>query len=385
MKRLFIFLLGVVSLFSNEIVLTKYIDNEPAIEVNFKGPKEAEKILKMDFTVLNHFNVIYNDKNFSSIFHFDFTYANNTLKVKYYPADSNKSILIKKYKSNSYAFFPFLIHRAVYDINNYFHMPSAKFLTRKVVYSILTAPKEVSIYLSDYTLSYKKLLISGGVNIFPKWADENQTTIYFTKFERIPSLYKFNIYTGKLDKILSANMVVVSDVDLKKGVLLTLAYNGMPDIYLLKDDKLIKITDYSGIDVSGRFWKGKIVFVSNRFGTPYIFQKDLKTGEVRRILYHGKNQVGVDTYKNYMVISSRETDNAFGKNTFNLFLVNANDDSLKRLTFVGQNMFPHFSIDGNTIMFIKRENFSSKIGIIRLNENKIFYYKLPKQLQSFDW
>jgi len=385
MKKLLILILSIIYLFSKEIVITKYIDNEPAIEVNFKGPKDVEKILKMDFTVLNHFKVIYNDTNFSSIFHFDFIYSNNTLKVKYYPADSNKTVLIKEYKSNSYAFFPFLVHKAVYDINNYFHMPSAKFLIRKVVYSLLTAPKEVSIYLSDYTLSYKKLLINGGLNIFPKWADENQTTIYFTKFKRVPALYKFNIYTGKLERILSANMVMVSDVDSKRGILLTLAYNGMPDVYLFKDERLIRITNYPGIDVSGKFLGDKIVFVSDRFSSPYVFQKDLKTGEVTRILYHGKNQVGVDTYKNYMVISSRETDNAFGKNTFNLFLVNANDDSLKRLTFVGQNMFPHFSIDGNTIMFIKRENFSSKIGIIRLNENKIFYYKLPKQLQSFDW
>jgi len=385
MKKLLVLILSIICLFSEEIVLTKYIDNEPAIGVNFKGPKDVEKILKMDFTVLNHFKVIYNDTNFSSIFHFDFIYSNNTLKVKYHPADSNKTVLIKEYKSNSYAFFPFLVHKAVYDINNYFHMPSAKFLIRKVVYSLLTAPKEVSIYLADYTLSYKKLLINGGLNIFPKWADKNQTTIYFTKFKRVPTLYKFNIYTGKLERILSANMVMVSDVDSKKGILLTLAYNGMPDVYLFKNDRLIRITNYPGIDVSGKFWGDKIVFVSDRFGSPYVFQKDLKTGEVTRILYHGKNQVGVDTYKNYMVISSRETDNAFGKNTFNLFLVNANDDSLKRLTFVGQNMFPHFSIDGNTIMFIKRENFSSKIGIIRLNENKIFYYKLSKQLQSFDW
>jgi len=177
---------------------------------------------------------------------------------------------------------------------------------------------------------------------------------------------------------------VVSDVS-DKGTLLTLALKGAPDVYLMKNKKLIRITTYPGVDVSGKFWGDKIVFISDRFGNPYVFQKDLKTGDVTRVLYHGKNQVGVDTYKDYMVISSRETDNAFSKNTFNLFLVNINDDSLKRLTFVGQNMFPNFSVDGNSIMFIKRENFSSKIGIIRLNENKIFYYKLNKILQSFDW
>jgi TolB protein len=148
--------------------------------------------------------------------------------------------------------------------------------------------------------------------------------------------------------------------------------------------KLTQITKYEGIDVNGKFWGDKIVFVSDRYGMPMVFSKNAD-GSVTRVLYHGKNQVGVDAYKDYLVISSRESDNAFKGNTFNLFLVNKNDDSLKRLTFSGQNSYPNFSVDGNSIMFIKRENFYSKIGIIRLNENKVFYYPLPKILQSFDW
>ena len=386
MKKL-ILILFFINLFATELVITKYLENKPNIIVNFQGPKPVEKILKMDFTVLDHFNVKYNsvdENNTAMVFSIDYNKETKLLDVKYFQND--KLILEKKYKSNTYAFFPFLVHRAVYDINEYFNMPSAKFLIRKVIYSLLTAPKEASIYLSDYSLSYKKLLITGGLNIFPKWADINQTTIYFTKYERLPTLYKFNIYTGKLQKILSSQgMLIVSDVDPKKGILLTLAPNGMPDVYLYKDNHLTQITHYPGIDVSGKFWGDKIVFISNRYGVPYVFQKDLVTGNVTRVLYQGKNQVGVDTFNNLMVISTRETNNAFKNNTFNLFLVNQNDDSLKRLTFGGQNMFPNFSVDGNSIMFIKRENFYSKIGIIRLNENKIFYYRLPKILQSFDW
>jgi len=388
MKKLVFLLLFVIGLFAKELVITKYLENKPNIVVNFKGPKPVEKILKMDFTVLDHFNVKYNTNDINNTaMEFLFTYNKNKklLDVKY--LQNNKLILEKKYKSLTYAFFPFLVHRAVYDINEYFNMPSAKFLIRKVVYSLLVAPKEASIYLSDYSLSYKKLLINGGLNIFPRWADVNQTTIYFTKYTRLPTLYKYNIYTGKLQKILSSQgLLIVSDVDPKKGILLTMAPKGMPDVYLYKNNKLIQITHYPGIDVSGKFWgDDKIVFISNRYGLPLVFQKNLKTGMVTRVLYHGKNQVGVDTYKNLMVISTRESSNAFKPNTFNLFLVNENDDSLKRLTFGGQNMFPNFSVDGNSIMFIKRENFFSKIGIIRLNENKIFYYRLPKLLQSFDW
>ena len=381
MKKLLIIFSFFVSLFAKEIVITKYIENKPLISVNLNVPKDVKKIIKMDFKILDHFKITDINKSEMS---FDFIYRNNTLEVRY--IKNNATLLIKKYRSNSYSFFPFLVHQAIYDINEYLKMPRAKFLIRKVIYSLLVAPKEANIYLADYTLSYKKLLISGGLNIFPKWADEKQTTIFFTKMERLPVLYEFNIYTGKLIKILSSQgMVRVSDINKNGDILLTLAPNGNPDIYLLKNNKLIKVTNYKGIDVNGKFWGNKIAFISDRYGTPYVFSKDLKTGIVTRVLYHGKNQVGMDTYNKQMVISSRETNKAFAVNTFNLFLVNQDDDSLKRLTFKGQNMFPNFSVDGNSIMFIKRENFFSKIGIIRLRENKIFYYRLPKILQAFDW
>jgi len=368
------------NLFAKEIVITKYLENRPDIGIYISAPSGVKKIIKMDFKVLDHFDVNY---GVSKKFIFKFYFYGKQLKVVY--EKNNKIIKTKIYSSNTVSYYPFLIHNAIYDINKFFGFKGGEFLKRKIIYSLLTAPKEASIYLADYTLSYKKLLVNGGLNVFPKWADKAQTTIYFTKYEREPTLYKYNIYTGKLKKILSSRgLLIVSDVS-DKGVLLTLALNDNPDVYLYKDKKLIQITNYPGIDVNGKFFGDKIAFVSNRYGKPLVFVKDLKSGLVSRVLYHGKNQVGMDTFHKEMVISSRETDNAFATNTFNLFLVNQDDDSLKRLTFTGQNMFPNFSVDGSSIMFIKREKFFSKIGIIRLNENKIFYYKLNKILQSFDW
>jgi len=371
MIKKILFLVVGLFLFANELVITKYFNIKPKIAINFSGDKNVLKILKMDLTVLDHFNFTINKEN-NATYKFDFSYNNNTLRVKYFVND--KMNVEKIYKSNSYAYFPFLVHKAMYDINEFFKMPKAKFL--KVVYSLLVAPKEANIYIADYTLSYKKLIISGGLNVFPKWADENQNIIYYTKYERLPTLYKFNLRTGKREKILtSQGILIVSDVK-KDKLLLTLALNGASDVYEynLKNKKLTQITKYPGIDVNGKFWGEKIVFISDRYGTPFVFSKG-KLG-IERVLYHGKNQVGLDAYKNYLVISSRETDNAFSSNTFNLFLVNKEDDSLKRLTFKGQNSYPNFSVDGNSIMFIKTENFYSKIGIIRMRENKIFYYPL---------
>jgi len=389
MKKLLAILVFFGFLFANEneIVITKYLENKPKIAITYIGPMQVKKILQMDLKVLDHFDYSFDNPNGAEMrFVFEYDKPKKTLKVKY--IKNSNVIQTKIYKSNTYAFFPFLVHKAVYDINEFFKLPSAKFLIRKVIYSILVAPKESAIYLSDYTLSYKRRLISGGLNIFPKWADKKQTEIYYTKLQRKADLYKFNIYTGKKEKILSSQgLLIVSDV--KDGkLLITMAPDAQPDVYMysINSKTLKRITTYNGIDVSGKFWgDDKVVFVSDRYGTPYIFSKDLKTGKVTRVLYHGKNQVGVDAYKNYLVVSSRETDNAFSPNTFNIFLLNKEDDSLRRLTFKGQNMFPNFSVDGSSVMFIKRENFLSKIGIIRLNENKVFYYPLPKILQSFDW
>ena len=384
-KKIVLLLFTAFFLFGNELVITKYFNEKPKINIIYNGDKNVLKILKMDLTVLDHFNYTINKEN-NATYRFEFNYSNKKLSVKYF--ENNILKVEKIYRSNSYAYFPFLVHKAVYDINEYFSLPQAKFLIRKVIYSMLVAPKQANIYLSDYTLSYKKKIISGGLNIFPKWADEKQNVIYYTKLGRLPTLYKLNLRTGKREKILtSQGLLIVSDVK-KNKLLLTLAPTGQPDVYEydVLNKKLKKITKYQGIDVNGKFWgNDKIVFVSDRYGMPMIFSKDINNATIQRVLYHGKNQVGVDAYKDYLVISTRETSNEFSTNTFNLFLVNKKDDSLKRLTFKGQNSYPNFSVDGNSIMFIKRENFYSKIGIIRLNENKVFYYPLPKILQSFDW
>ncbi len=376
-----IFLLFLVALFAfgEEIVITKYLEDKPSIDITFKGPRGVKKILDMDLKVIDHFNL---DKN--STKKIEFSYRNRTLKVTY---KLPSKTITKIYKTNSRYYYPFLVHKAVYDLNRYFELPDVKFITRKVVYALMNAPKDVSIYLADYSLSYKKRIIRGGMNIFPKWTDDSQTAIYYTKLGRYATLYKLDLRTGKKIKLLSSQgLLIVSDVK-GNNLLITIPKNGNTDVYQfnVKTKQLTRITKYPGIDVNGKFWGDKIAFVSDRYGLPYVFSKDLKSGRISRVFYHGKNQVGVDAYKDYLVVSSRESSKAFSKNTFNLFLMNANDESVKRLTMSGQNNFANFSVDGTSIMFIKRENFRSKIGIIRLNENKIFYYNLKRKLQSFDW
>ena len=153
MIKKFLFLIVGVFLFANEIVITKYFNVKPKLAINFSGNKDVLKILKMDLTVLNHFNFTINKEN-NATYRFDFNYNSNILKVKYFI--NNKVNIEKVYKSNSYAYFPFLVHKAVYDINEFFKMPKAKFLIRKVIYSFLIRNLAFGI-LKNSLISYTAL------------------------------------------------------------------------------------------------------------------------------------------------------------------------------------------------------------------------------------
>ena len=174
-------------------------------------------------------------------------------------------------------------------------------------------------------------------------ANKEQTEIYYTKFLKEPTLFKYNIYTGKKKRVLSSpGMLIVSDVK-KDKLLLTLAINDQPDIYEfdINSRKLKRITKFSGVDVNGHFYdNNKIVFISDRLGYPNVYQKDLETGMISKLIHHGKNHISVSTNGDNVVVSSRETDKAFEKNSFNLLLINKNSDFVKRLTFSGKNMQP---------------------------------------------
>ncbi|EOI4381533.1 Tol-Pal system protein TolB, partial [Campylobacter jejuni] len=52
----------------------------------------------------------------------------------------------------------------------------------------------------------------------------------------------------------------------------------------------------------------------------------------------------------------------------------------------GKNLFPRFSSDGGSIVFIKYLGAQSALGVIRVNANKTFYFPLKVgKIQSIDW
>jgi TolB protein len=311
-------------------------------------------------------------------------------EIKFF--DHSKVILQKNYTIHKENLYVFVAHAIAFDINRVMGEDDIDWIKRKVVISRLSRRNESQIIITDYTLAYQHVMIKGGLNVFPQWANERQTALYYTSLTGLkPTLYRFDTKTGKKRKIMSSDgMMVCSDVSEDGSkLLLTMAPNGQPDIYLfdVRSGKTERLTRYSGIDVSGQFMgNNSIVFISNRMGYPNVFSKKIGSKAVEQMVYYGKSNVACSAHKEYIVYKSRETSNAFSTNTFNLHLISTKTDFIRRLTATGVNEFPRFSKDGSAILFIKNYKNQSSIGVVRLEYNKNYLFPLRSgKIQSLDW
>jgi TolB protein len=380
------------------------------IELNFRT--KFHKILAGDLRVSSHFEV--NDEylqssfegnleeNFMSKYKSDlilryqlsFEGDGNVLaNIKLINANDGEANFNKMYRISKSERYPFLAHKIAIDINNEIGAPSIKWMEQFIIFAKYTESKKSEIVISDYTLSFQKTVISGGLNVFPKWADKSQSAFYYTSYNGAkPTLYKVDVGSGKRERIISSEgMLVCSDVSRNgKKLLLTMAPKDQADIFVydLNSKNLEKVTSYSGIDVNGNFIDDdkRVVFVSDRLGYPNIFAKDIGSSKIEQMVYHGRNNNSCSALDNYIVYSSRERESEFGASTFNLYLISTQTDYIRQLTATGKNLYPRFADDKETILFIKYFENQSALGVIRLNANKSYHFPLKVgQIQSIDW
>ncbi|BAK73942.1 Tol-Pal system protein TolB [Arcobacter sp. L] len=316
-----------------------------------------------------------------------------TLMTKLYDINARALILEKNFTTSQEDRYVFLAHKAAISINDFFKAPSIAWMDKFVVFSTYRGAGKADIMIGDYTLTYKKTVVTGGLNIFPKWADKEQKTIYYTTYNyKKPTLVKLNIYNRGKEIIMDSDgMIACSDVN-KDGtkLLITASPTGQPDIFLYetRTKKKTQISRFSGIDVGGQFIENdsRIVFVSDRLGNPNIFAQGINSTAVERLVYHSNNNSSATAHENNIVYSSKDSDNELGGKSFNLYLISTKTDSLKRLTSSGVNQFPKFSNDGETLLFIKTFEGVSSVGIIRLDYSKSFLFPLSTgRIQSIDW
>lgn len=314
--------------------------------------------------------------------------------LQLYDVNTSSRVLERQYGEEQIIRYPFLAHNMANDINTYIKAPNIDWMKQFVVFAKYTTSGNSDIVLADYTLSFQQTIVKGGLNIFPKWGNEQKNVLYYTKYlDNKPTIVRHDLRTNTIEGVISSDgMAVVSDVSRDGSkLLLSLTPEGSAaDVYLydVKGKSLDKLTNFSGIDVGGKFINNEqeVVFVSDRLGYPNIFSTSIKGGAVEQVVFHGRNNSAVSAFDKRVVYSSRETNNEFGLNTFNLYLIATNSEFIRRLTTEGSNQMPTFSKDGNNIMFIKHTPTQSALGIIRLDYNKSYLFPLPNvKIQSYDW
>jgi TolB protein len=399
------------------IEIIKKVDKLPSISVedasvDYKESlsKKFFKVLVSDLNVLSIFNV-YDNYNFTDYNANDVALdnlkrdyvlryrlredddGNLNCDYKLLSAVDSKVLREKNFRIKKENLYVFLIHNLATDINDYIGAEPVDWMKSYVLISRLTGPNESDIIISDYTLTYQHVIVRGGLNVFPHWADKQQTSFYYTVLDaNRPTLYKMDRRTGQSVKVIDSDgMMVCSDVsDDGRKLLLTMAPEGQPDVFLYETatKQLQRLTDYQGIDVGAQFLENdkEIAFISNRLGYPNVFSKRIGSNGVQQMVYYGKSNVALAAHKNYIVYKSRESANEFSHNTFNLHLISTRSDFIRRLTATGVNEFPRFSSYGDSIIFIKNYKAESSVGIIRLKQNKSFLFPLKiGKIQSIDW
>lgn len=405
------------------IEITKRVEKLPVLQVQDStnitfADRDMQKkffnILLADLKVTTYFDVLdnytqpefessyrsggVNDQKADLILRYELSNENLTnatiATVKLINPKKNSLIKQKKFRISKKVNYPFLAHSITIDMAEEVGAGDLDWMDRYIIFARYTTAGESEIILADYSLSFQQVLIKGGLNIFPKWADKNQNSFFYTSYNLDkPTLYRVNLTTGLRERIIDSHgMLAVSDVSNDGNkILLTMAPNDQADVFLydLFSKRLINITNYGGVDTSGSFVddESKVAFVSDRLGYPNIFAKSISgAGGVEQLVYHGKNNSAASTYKNYIVYSSRDKVSEFGAQTFNLYLISTKTDYIRQLTATGRNLFPRFSNDGESIVFIKEFANESALGIIRLGANKSFHFPLKSgKIQSIDW
>ena len=402
MKKIFLFFLiflgiawaedPVIDVINKGVVLPKIIVKDTSNLADDNLRRSFYNILVNDLKVSSNFEIV-SEGSENSNYTFEYSLARNgnalNLNVKIRAGGEQKSN--QNYTLNNIEQYPFLAHKSVKESVNFLGLAPVEWMDHKILIARTNNPRKSQIIMADYTLTYQKVIIDGGLNLFPKWGNEEQSVFYYTSYDNdMPTLFRYDLRNNQATKILSSGgMVVASDVN-RKGdkILITMAPQDQPDVYLydLNSKNLTKLTNYSGIDVNANFIgedESKVVFVSDRLGYPNIFIQNIGSTSAEQVVFHGRNNSAVSTYKDFLVYSSREPNQA---GVFNIYLMSINKEDIRQLSANGKNLFPRFSSDGGSIVFIKYLGAQSALGVIRVNANKTFYFPLKVgKIQSIDW
>ncbi len=211
------------------------------------------------------------------------------------------------------------------------------------------------------------------MNILPKWIDKYEISFLSYKYGK-PSLFLFNIRTGKIRKLFSNSNLSISAVKYKNNFAVPFSKNGDVDIYEVnRNGRIIKnFTHNYGIDVSPNFTSdySKMVFVSNRTSSPQIYVKDLSSAfeSSIRLTFNGKYNSSPALSPNNRKIAYISIEK--GKTALKIMNIDGSED---KTVMTGYNLdSPSWSYDSRYVAIEAEMGGVRGIYIVNTLNNKYF-------------
>ncbi len=280
----------------------------------------------------------------------EFPSENLRLTYRLYSTSTQKEIRKQKFESNK-LYYRDLIHEMANDIIKFLTGDDGIYRTKIAYIRQFNGAKE--LYISDYDgYNERQLTNNKSINLSPAFTPDGEF-IYFTSYlDGYPKIYMLTLKNNNIDLIagypgINAAPAVSPD---GKYVAAVLSKDGNSEIYLLdRKGKIVKRLTYSWAIESSPTWSpdGKeIAFTSDRTGSPQIYIMDAEGTNVRRLTYEGKYNDSPcwSPRGDRIIYISRDR-------VFKIYSIDVMGREYKVLAELGDNENPHFSPDGNHIIF----------------------------------
>ncbi len=202
--------------------------------------------------------------------------------------------------------------------------------------------------------------------VSPRFIPKSSLITYTSYHSGNQNLYITDLHQNRTTRVLSRR----DGMNLAPGwfpdgnkMLLTLSYQGNPDLYLVNSDGKInrQITKNAGINVSATISPDgkRAVFVSDRSGKPQLYLMDFGTKKTQRITFQGTENAEPDWHPTEdLIVYSSLRDGVYQICTLSPSRV---AESAQLTTELSHHESPSWSPDGKQIIFSKQDGRNNKI------------------------
>ena len=276
-----------------------------------------------------------------------------TVELRLFDVSQAKEIIGKRYSGRARDFRR-IAHKFADEIIKQFTGIQGVFNTR-IAYVSTSGGRFKEIHVAHLDGSEKYQVTNNRtINLSPSWTADGKAILYTSYKDRNPSLYLFDLYSGKDVKFSARTGLNLGGKWSPDGqtVAVSLERGGNTDIYLLDRSGAIvrRLTDAQSIDVSPSWSPDgrQLVFVSDRGGSPQLYILELASGTTRRLTYSG----GYNTSPAWSPKGDKIAYISRVGSRFSIFTIGVGGGEPTRLTNnSSDNEDPSWSPDGRFLVF----------------------------------